>query len=63
MATATAVDLVTREGYFNFFSEGARVFVEHWPAKHGKRAGYPRATSLSREAAAVLYRKLRARAL
>ena len=62
--TATATDLVTREGYWNFFPAGALVLVEHWPARPGKRTGgFPRGSSLSRDAAKVLYRRLRDRAL
>jgi hypothetical protein len=63
MDTATAVDLVTREGYFNFFPQGSRVLVEHWPSRHGRKAGYPRGTSFSPEAARLLYLRLRERAL
>lgn len=63
MATAIARDLVTSEGYWNFFPREGLVLVEHWPARPGKRAGYPRGTSLSRDMARRLYLQLRERAL
>jgi hypothetical protein len=63
MTTATAADLVTSEGYFNFFPAEGRVLIEHWPSKHGRKAGYPRGTSMSPEAARLFYSKLRERAL
>ena len=68
MTTATtkaaAVDLVTPRGFWLFLATTTEVvFVEHWPARPGKRDGYPRGSSLSREAARRLYAKLKAEAL
>lgn len=63
-AKAAAADLVTAKGFWLFMATATGVvLVEHWPARPGKRAGYPRGSSLSREAARRLYTKLKAEAL
>jgi hypothetical protein len=64
-ATATAAaDLVTREGHWVFLTLSSQVTaIEHWPAKGHRAPGYPRGTTMSRSAAIVFYRRLKARAL
>lgn len=63
-ATAKAVDLVTREGYWSFLRVSPEVvLVEHWPAKPCKRSGFARGSSLSCAAARTLFKKLQAEAV
>ena len=59
-----AVDLITPKGFWLFIAASPDVvLVEHWPARPGKRAGFPRGSSLSRAAAKRLYANLKAQAL
>ena len=59
-----ATDFVTAAGHWQFMPVSADVvLVEHWPARPGKKAGYPRGSSLSTEAARRLYKTLLEQAL
>lgn len=63
-AISRATNFVTAAGHWQFMPVTPEVvLVEHWPARPGKKAGYPRGSSLSTEAARRLYKTLLQQAL